>query len=177
MSEQLPGFNPNQLGQRFAALGAELATKQDAEELAALINEGFSYQDADRGRPRVTAEELRERINEDPFYVIKDSGKITATVTTYPDTASLLHFGLLVVAEQKRGQGLGEKLVRAVEETAEAQGYAGVSLGYFVAAPQLEAYYERLGYEIKGENYMWENLEVVNMVKLFQAKHEDAGSV
>ena len=60
-----------------------------------------------------------------------------------------LELTLLWVAEPVRGQGYGERLLRAAEEEARIQGCRGVFLSTF--SFQARPFYERSGYEVFGE--------------------------
>ena len=60
-----------------------------------------------------------------------------------------LDLSLLWVAEPLRGRGYGERLLRAVEEEARAQGCRGVFLSTF--SFQARPFYEKYGYEVFGK--------------------------
>lgn len=60
-----------------------------------------------------------------------------------------LELTFLWVAEPARGQGYGERLLRAAEEEAMEQGCRGVYLSTF--SFQARPFYERFGYEVFGE--------------------------
>ena len=53
----------------------------------------------------------------------------------------------LVVADGKRGRGVGRRLVEAVEQWARSRGLNQVSLRSNVVRPESHAFYERLGYD------------------------------
>ncbi|MFF5492970.1 GNAT family N-acetyltransferase [Streptomyces aquilus] len=59
--------------------------------------------------------------------------------------------GRLAVAEEARGLGVGVALVRAVEDAARARGLAAVDLH---AQTHALGFYERLGYEAYGPEYL-----------------------
>ena len=52
----------------------------------------------------------------------------------------------LVVAADQRGQGVGRRLVEAVEEWARTRGLSGVSVRSIVIRPESHPFYERIGY-------------------------------
>jgi GNAT superfamily N-acetyltransferase len=52
----------------------------------------------------------------------------------------------VAVADARRNQGIGEQLMRAVEEWARQQNADFVSLAYNIANPRVERFYARLGY-------------------------------
>jgi len=59
--------------------------------------------------------------------------------------------GRLAVAEEARGLGVGAALVRAIEDAARARGLAAVDLH---AQTHALGFYERLGYEAYGPEYL-----------------------
>ncbi len=59
--------------------------------------------------------------------------------------------GRLAVAGQARGLGVGVALVRAIEDAARARGLAAVDLH---AQTHALGFYERLGYEAYGPEYL-----------------------
>ncbi|MFC8345415.1 GNAT family N-acetyltransferase [Streptomyces sp. NPDC057280] len=59
--------------------------------------------------------------------------------------------GRLAVAEEARGLGVGVALVRAIEDAARARGLAAVDLH---AQTHALGFYERLGYEAYGPEYL-----------------------
>ena len=60
---------------------------------------------------------------------------------------------VLVVGSQWRGRGVGESLVRAVEEEARASGCEGVVLSSGNHRVDAHAFYERVGYEATGRRF------------------------
>ncbi len=78
-------------------------------------------------------------------------------------TAHLLHvihaddpmviLGALVVAEQARGQGIGRRLVRAVEDWGVRRGAYRIVVASGLAREGAHAFYERLGYEHSARRY------------------------
>ena len=60
---------------------------------------------------------------------------------------------MLVVGSQWRGRGVGESLVRAVEEEARASGCEGVVLSSGNHRVDAHAFYARVGYEATGRRF------------------------
>ena len=52
----------------------------------------------------------------------------------------------LVVADGQRGQGVGRRLVEAVEQWARSRGLAGISVRSNTIRPESHPFYERLGF-------------------------------
>jgi ribosomal protein S18 acetylase RimI-like enzyme len=59
----------------------------------------------------------------------------------------------LVVGSRWRGRGLGETLVRAVEEEARARGCERVVLSSGTHRDDAHGFYERVGYEVTGRRF------------------------
>lgn len=59
-----------------------------------------------------------------------------------------IYFFLLHVDEVLRGQGIGSRLIDAVEEIGREAGCAGVTLGIDVNNPRARGLYERRGYAV-----------------------------
>lgn len=64
------------------------------------------------------------------------------------DEQRSIYFFLPHVDEALRGQGIGSRLIAAVEDIGREAGCAGVTLGVDVNNPQARALYERRGYAV-----------------------------
>jgi ribosomal protein S18 acetylase RimI-like enzyme len=127
------------------------ASETVARELAALGS-------VLHGDTRTLSTEQLERIVEDRniiLMVVKDSGKIIGMATLYILPKIGKCNGIIedvIVDEKYRGQGLGEKLVRALLEEGKRVGVQSVSLtsrSHRVAAHKL---YLKLGFSIQETN-------------------------
>lgn len=97
-----------------------------------------------------------DRVTEDTFQVETAGKLILALRSTSGDTAALaalavnppaLRFGMAAVAPRLQGQGLGAKLVSALEAHARATRLEAVEMETVVEIGNA-AYYERLGYAV-----------------------------
>lgn len=83
--------------------------------------------------------------------LVADEDSRTAGLLTYSLKPSLYHAGLscmveeLVVARDKRSQGIGSALVSNVMEMAESEKWAEVSVGVMTDNLQAQAFYHRHG--------------------------------
>jgi GNAT superfamily N-acetyltransferase len=64
------------------------------------------------------------------------------------------HVGMLVVAEEAEGQGIGSALMRAAEAWAREQGYGKLTLTVFEANRKARALYDHLGYAPEMHRYV-----------------------
>lgn len=73
----------------------------------------------------------------------------------------------MAVDEAYRGQGIGAKIARALESYARCAGKAGISLAARMTAVP---FYEKLGYEIDGEPFIPDNIQIqhIRMVLYFK---------
>jgi ribosomal protein S18 acetylase RimI-like enzyme len=60
----------------------------------------------------------------------------------------------LVVESSERGSGIGEALMREAEAWAAARGLASVSLYTRIDRDRAHAFYERIGYRLKGTSHL-----------------------
>lgn len=149
---------------QFGNVDLHLLDEVDIDATGTLINEAYSYQDEAKGRPRINAQELRQRIAQCEFYIAKTDKGVVGCVYV-ERLPKRLHFGLLAVAGELRGKGLGLALIKAVEDYAHALHMKGVELDYMSIAPWLKPYYENYGFVETGEVTSWGNIELIRMAK------------
>jgi predicted GNAT family N-acyltransferase len=78
------------------------------------------------------------------------------------------HIGRLAVLESYRGRGIGRELVQAFVARARAAGLASVDLN---AQTHARVFYEKLGFDAAGEEYMEAGIPHLNMVRIL-ASHD-----
>jgi GNAT superfamily N-acetyltransferase len=64
------------------------------------------------------------------------------------------HVGMLVVAEEAEGQGIGSALMRAAEAWARERGYRKLTLNVFESNRKARALYDHLGYAPETHRYV-----------------------
>lgn len=79
-------------------------------------------------------------------FLAKDGEKIVGVITGHSYYRDV-HIGDLIVMEECRGQDVGTRLVRRVEEEFAGKGYENINLTtYAFQAPE---FYKKLGYEVE----------------------------
>jgi predicted GNAT family N-acyltransferase len=96
--------------------------------------------------------ELDGRDDEATHFLARDGGAVvgTARLRAYGDDPPTAKVERVAVRESRRGEGWGARLMDAVEARAREQGYERVLLH---AQVPVVGFYERLGYETRGEEF------------------------
>jgi GNAT superfamily N-acetyltransferase len=139
----------------------------DLDSTVAMINAAYAYQDAAKGRPRTDNIHLSQRITESDFYVAKRGDEVVGCVYVEQHGPSV-HFGLLTVARQLRGTGLGAALINAIEAYAKHLETNLLELDYMSLAPWLKSYYERYGFKETGQVVAWGTIDLIRMSKVIK---------
>lgn len=90
------------------------------------------------------------------FLAVMD-GEVVGCVSYRPDGAETLTLNKLATLPQVRGQGYGQKLVQAVEELAQCQGFGRVLLAVSQYNLEVVPFYQKLGYTQTEEAYAFAN--------------------
>ena len=158
--------------------GVEVATVRSSSQLAAALAIRRAVFIEEQGVPE--SEELDEH-DGDPatltsaLHVVgRVDGRVVGTgrlLLSYA-VGTNAHIGrVAVLAEWRRG-GIGTALMRALEGAARERGFAGITL-----AAQLPAipFYERLGYEVRGDVFLDAGIEHRWMDLAFEGTHRVEG--
>lgn len=121
----------------------------DAAALAELVNRAYAVEGFFVDGHRTNAEEISRLLRTGTFLVLEQSGDRPALaaavyVETGPEGG---YFGMLSVAPELQGMGLGTRLVRIAEAMCEAMGAATVRLRIVNLREELGRWYRSLGYE------------------------------
>ncbi|MBI5830757.1 MAG: GNAT family N-acetyltransferase [Armatimonadetes bacterium] len=84
------------------------------------------------------------------FFVAEDQGRIVGCVGVEPSSPTVCFMERLAVVPGWRGRGVGQALVRRALAQAEAFGAAEVQLGMIAGHHELQAWYEQLGFRLRG---------------------------
>lgn len=154
---------------KFSDVDFSLMQDSDVDEMVALINPAFSYQEKVKGEPRTNPTHLRERAREVQFVVARKQDKIVGCVYIEPQDKKL-HFGLLTVADNMRGTGLAPAMMQAIEDYANANSFTSLELHYMSLAPWLKVYYEKYGFKENDDLIKWGSIDLVGMTKQLSAE-------
>ena len=122
----------------------------DAVAISRVINAAYRVEDFFKVGDRTDAGEVAEFIERETFLVARgEDGDVTGVVRVSVDGVRG-HFGMLSVAPQAQGTGLGRALIAAAEDFAREHGCTWMDLE--VASPRLELppFYRKFGYEVTG---------------------------
>lgn len=143
--------------------------ESDIAETVSHLNTAFKYQELATKHPRTNPEHLRKYMSVLDCYVIICDSQIVGTVAL-ENKGSILHFGLVSVAEQYRGSGLATAIMKAVEDFAIKKKYTILELDFMSIAPWLKKYYENYGFTKTGHTESWKGTTLVQMHKKIGAK-------
>lgn len=126
------------------------------DDLVRLVNEAYDIGERGlwlEGATRTDAAMLAKVIDE--LLVAVDDGRVVGCVRVHPIDATTADLGLVSVAPDRWGTGLGRDLVRAAEDLMRSRGVTTAQLELLVPRQgvhpdkaRLRAWYERLGYEV-----------------------------
>jgi GNAT superfamily N-acetyltransferase len=126
------------------------AEDPDAVDIAALINRAYEVERFFVSGDRTNADEIRRLTTAGTFLVLHDEGgDLLATVyTTVRDGRG--YFGMLAVAPEAQGRGLGRRLIAEAERRARLAGARWMDISVVNLREDLLRFYERLGYRPTG---------------------------
>ncbi|WP_370617498.1 GNAT family N-acetyltransferase [Mumia sp. Pv 4-285] len=143
------------------------AYSRDAEAIVALRDDLARWQVASgivQWKPgEVTADQVRDQIAEQQWWLLRDDGAISATVRVLeddptiwddlvaPGTGDALYVHGLMVRRTHRGRGLGGVMLEWVESRVRDAGRTTLRLDCAAANTSLRAYYVGLGFTELGE--------------------------
>jgi ribosomal protein S18 acetylase RimI-like enzyme len=127
------------------------ASSADLATLVALVHAAFAEYhgrlDPPSGAETETEDTLRRALERGGAALACRDDEAIGCVF-YHREGDAVYFGRLSVAPSFRGHGVGEALTAYVERQARAMGVARIQLGFRLALPYLQMYYERLGYHV-----------------------------
>jgi ribosomal protein S18 acetylase RimI-like enzyme len=140
------GVNVSQVTVCPSVRRAQLA---DAAALADLVNRAYAVEGFFVDGLRTSAEEIARLIRTGTFLVLEQAGDRPAlAAAVYVEARSEGgYFGMLSVAPELQGMGLGTRLVRIAEAMCEAMGAPTVRLRIVNLREELGRWYRSLGYE------------------------------
>ena len=127
------------------------ATAADIATLVTLVHTAFEeYRgrlDPPSGAHKETPETLRQALERGGAALALVNDQAVGCIF-YHQEGEHMYLGRLSVLRPFRRHGVGQALTEYVERCSRALGIPRVQLGVRLALPQLQAYYERLGYRV-----------------------------
>lgn len=119
--------------------------------LATLINAAFAVEKDIIAGDRTSADELASLLASGKILIAEEDARIVGCVYLELEGDEAAYFGLLAIAPELQGRGLGRLLVQAAEDWARRERRREMTLKIIDQRPELLAYYERLGYRAVAE--------------------------
>jgi|SRR5579871_1311411 len=140
-----------------------VATGADVDAITPLINAAFVVERPIFDADRIDHVGVRHYISKGKFLLHEDAtGKLIACVYLEPSTDGRCYLGLLSIAPEQQGTGLGQRMLAQAEKFARDAGCHTLWLRTLSArVPPLRPYYERFGYKL---------LEITPLPPEFQPK-------
>lgn len=136
------------------AISVRRAVPGDAAALADLVNRAYAIEAFFVDGDRTDAAEIAQLIARTTFLVLEQEGGLAAAVLVEPAPEGGGYLGMLSVAPEMQGRGLGTRLVRIAEALCEAAGHATMRLKIINLREELARWYRSLGYrEVGTEPY------------------------
>ena len=139
------------MGQDASRVRIRAAVPEDAPAVASVLRESFAEYEPLYTREGFAAttpagEQVRERIEEGPVWVVLDGGAVVGTVSVVPKGESLYVRGMAILPAA-RGRHIGELLLRRVEEFASGHGFRRLFLSTTPFLGRAIRLYERHGFK------------------------------
>ncbi len=131
------------------------ATPGDVPAIARLINAAFRVERFFVTGPRITEEECARDLTEEGTTILV----ATATHPRGEDIVGTVvvrvegthgYFGMLAIAPDRQGRGVGRRLIGAAEDLARGRGCITMEIRVVDLRTELPPFYEALGYRITG---------------------------
>lgn len=126
-----------------------LATADDVSDITRVVNAAFQVERHMRapGSERTSEQDIRELMQTVTFFVAEQDDRIIGAVLARVD-GTTGYFGMLSVADDLRGSGIGRALRQRAEEFCTQHGCTEMTLTTASFRTQLIPYYERAGYRV-----------------------------
>ena len=133
-----------------ANLRFRVAIDSDTTAITVLINAAFVVERPIFDHDRIDDVGVRDYMTKGKFLLLEDAaGRLVACVYIEPGQDSRCYLGLLSIAPEKQGAGLGRRVLAHAENFARQIGCHTMWLRTLSArTPPLRPYYERFGYKL-----------------------------
>ena len=122
----------------------------DAVAITRVINAAYRVEDFFKVGDRTNVREVADYLLRETFLVARNKeDEIIGAVRVSTD-GDRGHFGMLSVAPEAQGTGLGRALIESAEEFARARGCTWMDLEVASPRAELPPFYRKFGYEVSG---------------------------
>jgi ribosomal protein S18 acetylase RimI-like enzyme len=126
------------------------ATVADVPALTLLINAAFEVEAFFKIGDRTNAREIVEMMESGEFLIAGESNREMSGCVYLTCRDDRAYFGMLSIDPSKQGQGLGRRLITAVEERARERGCRFMDIHIVNLREELPGLYRRFGYAEQG---------------------------
>jgi len=127
-----------------------LAAVDEAPALARLINDAFIVEAFFKIGDRTSAEEVRDLMHAGGEFLVLDGARVLTACAYLKVAGERSYFGMLSIDPARQRQGLGRRMIEAVEARARARGSRFMDIHIVNLREELPPYYRRLGYAETG---------------------------
>ncbi len=130
-------------------LALRVATNADVSAITEVINAAFIVERPIFDNDRIDDIGVRDYLTKGKFLLHEESGRLTACVYLEPSQDGRCYLGLLSIAPERQGVGLGQRIIAQAESFGRDAGCHTIWLRTLTArTPPLRPYYERIGYQL-----------------------------
>jgi GNAT superfamily N-acetyltransferase len=127
-----------------------IATPDDADALARLINDAFVVERFFKRGDRTSPDNVRSLMHEGEFLVRDREDGSPAACVFVKHKAARGYFGMLSVAPDVQGRGLGRQIIAEVEDRLRQAGCDALDIYVVNLRTELPPFYRKLGYVESG---------------------------
>jgi len=123
----------------------------EAVEIARLVNAAYRVEDFFKVGDRTDAKEIAEYLLNETFLVAVNEDEAIVGAVRVSMREGRGHFGMLSVAPEAQGSGLGRVLIEAAETYCAERGCTSMDLEVASPREELPPFYRKFGYEVSGQ--------------------------
>lgn len=121
------------------------ARPEDAACVAELVNHAFQVERPFKRGERTDASQVAAMLTKGRFLLMEDASGVAACVYLEPRERHV-YVGMLSVASERQGHGLGTQMLAEVEKQSRDSGYEALDLRFVHLRDDLYAYYSKRGF-------------------------------
>lgn len=130
----------------MTALATRAAAASDATLIAALVNRAFAIEKAFTDGERTSIEEIRALMAKGMFLLADDDAGPPYACAYVEQRGYRAYLGMLSIDPDRQGQGLGRRMLTAVESYCRARRVRAMDIRILSLRAELPPFYRKLGY-------------------------------